>query len=110
MPEKEAAMRFMFKAKFDIEKANDAAKKGAFAEKIKAILEELKPEATYFVAEGGKRTAILIVDMKETSDMARVAEPWFFAFNAKVNFQPLMVPEDFAKAEPFIEGAVKKYG
>jgi hypothetical protein len=103
-------MRFMFKAKFDMEKANDEAKKGAFAKKIKAILEELKPEATYFVAEKGTRTAILIIDMKDTSEMARVAEPWFFAFNAKVHFQPLMVPEDFAKAQPFIEGAVKNYG
>jgi hypothetical protein len=103
-------MRFMFKAICDTEKVNDLAKKGAFAEKIKSILEELKPEATYFAAEKGSRTAILIVDMKETSEMARVAEPWFLAFNAKVKFLPLMVPEDFAKAEPFIEGAAKKHG
>lgn len=62
------------------------------------------------MAEKGTRTAILIIDMKDTSEMARVAEPWFFAFNAKVNFQPVMVPEDFAKAQPFIEGAIKNYG
>jgi len=100
----------MFKAICDTEKVNDAAKKGEFGKKMKAILEELKPEATYFVAEEGTRTAILIIDMKDTSEMARVAEPWFLAFNAKVSFQPLMVPEDFVKAQPFIEGAVKKFG
>jgi len=38
-----------------------------------------------------------------------VAEPWFLAFNAQVEFHPAMNLEDLKKATPGIEKAVKKY-
>ena len=38
-----------------------------------------------------------------------VAEPWFFAFNAQVEFHPAMNMEDLKKATPGIEKAVKNY-
>jgi hypothetical protein len=77
---------------------------------IQAILEEQKPEAAYFVAEGGRRTGILIIDMKDASDIPRIAEPWFLALNASVEATPAMIPEDLQKAAPAIEQAVKTFG
>jgi hypothetical protein len=38
-----------------------------------------------------------------------VAEPWFLAFNAHIEFQPAMNLEDLKKAGPGIEKAVKNY-
>jgi hypothetical protein len=47
---------------FAVEAANQAAKKDGF-KAIRQILEEQKPEAAYFLADGGKRTGILVINM-----------------------------------------------
>jgi len=56
-------MRFLFKISFPVEAGNAAAKKDGF-KAIQSILEQQKPEAAYFVAENGKRTGILIINME----------------------------------------------
>ncbi len=103
-------MRFFVKARMDVEAANALARDGKLGPTIQSILEDLKPEAAYFVADGGKRTAYLIIDMQDLSQLPAVAEPWFLAFNAEIEAQPAMVAEDLAKAGPAIEQAAKKYG
>jgi len=103
-------MRFFVKAQMDVEAANDLARQGKLGSTIQSILEELKPEAAYFVADEGMRTAYLIVDLQDASEIPALAEPWFLAFNASFEAQPAMVAEDLAKAGPDIERAVKKYG
>src|SRR5579883_2166559 len=85
-------MRIMMKVSMPVEAGNQAAHNGFQA--IRKILEEQKPEAAYFVAENGKRTAILIVDMKDMSELPAYAEPWFLALNASIDAFPAMVPED----------------
>jgi len=47
--------------------------------------------------------------MKDASELPGFAEPWFLAFNAKVEAVPAMVPEDLMKAAGDIESAVEKY-
>ena len=103
-------MRFMVKVIWDVEKGNELAKKGNMAKIAQSILEEIKPEAAYFVAEEGNRSAILFVDMEDASRIPAIAEPWFLAVNATVEFQPVMIMEDLVKAGPNIEKAVKKFG
>jgi hypothetical protein len=103
-------MRFLFKAEWPVEAGNKAFKDGSLAETLQSILDDLKPEAVYFLASGGKRTALLIVDMQDASQIPALAEPWFFAFHASIELTPVMVPEDLKKAGPAIEHAVKKYG
>jgi hypothetical protein len=49
-------------------------------------------------------------DMKDTSQIPAIAEPWVLAFNAKVSLRPVMTPEDLSKAGSSIGKAVKKYG
>jgi hypothetical protein len=102
-------MRFMLKAILDTEKANTAAKAGTLGKTIQTIVSELKPEAAYFTDDHGKRTAYVFFDMRETSQVPAIAEPWFLAFNAHVEFHPVMAPEDLAKAGPSIDQAAKKY-
>ena len=55
-------MRFLVKVSFPVEAGNAAAKKDGF-KVIQTILEQQKPEAAYFIAEGGRRTGILILNM-----------------------------------------------
>ena len=102
-------MRFLFKISFPVEAGNAAAKKDSF-KVIQSILEQQKPEAAYFLAEKGKRTAILIINMQDPSEIPAIAEPWFLALNAEIEATPAMVPADLQKAGPAIERAVKAYG
>ena len=102
-------MRFLIKVSFPVEAGNAAAKKDGF-KTIQKILEQQKPEAAYFLAEGGKRTGILIMNMDDASQIPAIAEPWFLALNASVETTPAMVPDDLRKAGPAIEQAVKAYG
>ena len=103
-------MRFLVKAHMDVEAANALARQGQLGSTIQSILEDLKPEAAYFVADEGQRTAYLVVDMQDPSQIPALAEPWFLAFNATIEALPAMVAEDLAKAAPAIERAAKKYG
>ncbi len=102
-------MRFLIKVSIPVEAGNAAAKKNGF-KVIRTILEQQKPEAAYFIADGGRRTGILIMDLKDASDIPRIAEPWFLALNAGIEATPAMLPDDLQKAAPAIEQAVKKYG
>ena len=102
-------MRFLLKVSFPVEAANAAARKNGF-KVIRQILEQQKPEAAYFIADGGRRTGILIIDIAAASDIPAIAEPWFLALNAGVEATPAMLPDDLEKAGPAIEAAVKKYG
>ncbi len=103
-------MRFLVKARMDIEAANALASAGKLGSTIQSILEDLKPEAAYFVADEGQRTAILVINMEDASQIPAIAEPWFLAFNAEIEATPAMVAEDLEKAGPAIEQAVKKFG
>ncbi len=72
---------------------------------------ELKPEAAYFFADdAGQRSGSIVFDMKDTSQMPAIAEPWFLAFNATISLRPVMNPQDLAKAGPSISKAAQQYG
>jgi len=103
-------MRFLLKAKMvNNDKLNAKMRDGSFGRTLESIVSELKPEATYFYAEDGFRTSLFVVDMKEASDIPRLAEPLFAALGAQVELFPVMLPQDLAKAQPAIEAAAKKY-
>jgi len=103
-------MRFLVKVSIPVEAGNEAARQGKLGETIGRILSELKPEAAYFIEDGGKRTGLLILKMEDAHQIPSIAEPWFLAFNAKVEFHPVMTLEDLQKAGPDIARATKTYG
>ncbi|MBS0327656.1 MAG: panthothenate synthetase [Proteobacteria bacterium] len=91
-------MKFVMRVSLPIHKFNQAIADGTIGEKMRRILDETKPEAVYFTAEDGKRGGILIVDMKDVSEMPKFAEPWFLLFDAQVSLLPAMTPQDFQRA------------
>ncbi|MGH9356883.1 MAG: DUF3303 family protein [Terriglobia bacterium] len=101
-------MRFLMKVSIPVETGNAAIKKDGL-KAIQRILEKQKPEAAYFIAEGGKRTAVLVINMEDASQIPAIAEPWFLALNASIEATPAMVAEDLRKAAPAIEEAVKAF-
>jgi hypothetical protein len=102
-------MKFLLKVRIPVEAGNAAAKAGKLGETIQSILADLKPEKVYFTDDKGQRTGFIFLDMEEASQIPAIAEPWFLAFNAHVEFHPVMAPEDLMKAGPAIERAVRKY-
>ncbi|MBI4497186.1 MAG: hypothetical protein HY689_04720 [Chloroflexi bacterium] len=103
-------MRMMLKATMPVEVGNAKIKDGSLATTIQAILAELTPEAAYFIEDQGKRTAILFLDVQDSSQIPALAEPWFLAFNASVEFHVAMNADDLMKAGPAIEQAARSYG
>ena len=55
----------------------------------------------------GHRTAIMIVNMDDVSQIPVLAEPWFLHFDAEVEFHPVIMVEDLAKAN--LEDLGKKW-
>ena len=93
------------------EAGNAAAKAGTLGPTIERILADLKPEAAYFyTGDNGHRAGSIVFDMKDSSQVPAIAEPWFLAFNATVSLRPAMNPQDFAAAGPSIDSAVKHFG
>jgi hypothetical protein len=89
--------------------ANAAVVKGTLGSTVGAILADIKPESVYFIEENGSRTGIIVFNLEKTSDIPAVAEPWFLAFNAKVEIHPAMTLEDLKNSAPGMESAVQKY-
>jgi hypothetical protein len=104
-------MRMLLRASIPVETGNVLAKAGTLGSTLERILADLKPEAAYFFADdSGNRSASIVFDMKETSQVPAVAEPWFLALNAKVSLRPVMNPQDLAAAGPAIGKAVQQFG
>ena len=103
-------MRVMLKVNMPVEEGDKLAKAGKLEETIMGILAEQKPEAVYFVANNGMRTAILFIIINDSSEITKYCEPWFLATNVFIEMTPVMPPDDLEKGAPAIIAAAKKYG
>jgi hypothetical protein len=103
-------MRMMMTVSMPTEKTNAAIKDGKLTSAIQQMMTDLKPEAAYFTADdNGCRSAIVVFEMTHSSQMVKLAEPWFMGFNAKVTLRPVMNPQDLAAAGPDLERAAKSH-
>ena len=91
-------MRMLVHVKFPHEPFNAAVRDGKVGKTIQGIIDEIKPEAVYFTEYGGRRSAVMIVDLPDPSSVPKIAEPWFLSFNADVEFHIVMSPEDLGRA------------
>jgi hypothetical protein len=104
-------MRMLLRVSIPTEAGNAAAKAGTLGSTVQKILADLKPEAAYFFPDdAGNRSASIVFDMQDTSQIAAVTEPWYLAFDAKVSLRPVMNPQDIAAAIPGLAKSVQQYG
>lgn len=90
-------MRTLLRVKIPVEAGNAAIKDGRLAKLMGSQMERLKPEAAYFYPEGGQRAAFFIFDMKDSSEVAKIAESFFSELHATVEFSPVMNIDDLQK-------------
>jgi hypothetical protein len=91
-------MRMMLKISLPVETFNKLAIEGTVGHQIGMILEETKPESFYFTGNRYGRGAIAVFDLQDSSELPRVAEPWFLIFNAEIEYGPAITPEELMKA------------
>ena len=66
-------MRTMIKITVPVEAGNKAFRDGILQKTILGMIEEFKPEAAYFFPERGIRTAMFVIDLKDSSDIPVIA-------------------------------------
>src|ERR1700694_1271062 len=103
-------MRCLLKVSIPTEIGNERVMDGSLGKTIESILNDIKPEAAYFAEEQGARTGFIFCNVKDESEIPAIAEPWFLAFGARVEFHPAMTLADLKKGMPGFERAIKKYG
>ena len=87
-------MRMLLKVEMDVDAANRAIKDGSWAQAMERVMQRLQPEAAYFTALDGKRTGLIIFDLKEPSEIPPIAEPFFMTVNAAIELTPVMTMEE----------------
>lgn len=103
-------MRMLLRVSIPVDTGNAAAKAGTLGSSVEKIVADLKPEAAYFFADDdGRRSGSIVFDMKDSTQIPSITEPWFLTFNATVSLRPVMNPQDLATAGPSITEAAKRY-
>jgi hypothetical protein len=87
-------MRMLLRVQMEVEAGNRAIENGSLGQTLDRVMEQVKPEAAYFTAMDGMRTALIFFDMKEPSQIPSIAEPFFNTLNAKIEILPVMTPDD----------------
>jgi len=90
-------MRMMLKVTVPVEAGNKAIKDGTLPKTLQATMQQLKPEAAYFFAENGVRTALYFFNLQDVSQIPVIAEPLFMGMNAALTMIPVMNAEDLQK-------------
>lgn len=103
-------MRYLLKVRFPSEAGNACITDPQFGDKMRRLLAEIHAETAYFTAIDGQRGGYIVVDMSDASQIPAIAEPFFLWLKADVEFIPVMLPEDLAKAGPAIAAAKKNWG
>ena len=91
-------MRVLLNVSIPNEPFNTLLREGTAGPTLERILEATAPEAAYFTARGGSRGGIIVANIERTSEIPSLAEPWFLSFNAKVEIELAMTPEDVGAA------------
>jgi hypothetical protein len=93
-PIMEMIMRMMLKVSIPTDVGNKAIKDGTLPKTVSDFIEKRKPEAAYFAADRGLRTAYFFFDLADPTDLPSVAEPFFMNLNATIEVAPAMNAED----------------
>jgi hypothetical protein len=90
-------MRTLLKVTIDVVSGNKAIRDGSLQKIVQSTSERLKPETSFFYPDNGKRTCIMVFDMKDSFEIPGIVEPFFMGLNAEVELYPVMNAADLQK-------------
>lgn len=90
-------MRTLLRVTIPADAGNKAVQDGTVQRVVGETMERLRPEAAYFFAENGQRGAMFVFDLKDSSDIPSIVEPFFTGFNAAVELKPVMNADELKK-------------
>jgi hypothetical protein len=97
-------MRMMMKVQMDTEAGSRAIADGSMPQLLQETLGRLQPEAAYFGPENGIRTAFIVFDLQDPSELPSLSEPLFSAVKANIQMFPVMDREDLQKGMGQLRG------
>lgn len=77
-----------------VESGNRAINDGRLGKAMQRAADRWKPEAMYFTTFDGQRTAFMVFNLPDASDIPPFAEPLFQELDANVQLSPAMNGED----------------
>ena len=90
-------MRMMMKMQMDTEAGSRALADGSAPQLLEEMFGRLQPEAAYFGPENGVRTAFIVFDLKDPSELPGITEPLFGTMKANIQIFPVMDREALQK-------------
>ncbi len=90
-------MRMLLKMSPGTEAGSRAVRDGRMEKVLTRTLEQIHPESAWFAPEHGLRTAWIVFDLKDASQIPSIVEPLFDELGATVEIVPVMNVEDLKK-------------
>jgi hypothetical protein len=87
-------MRMMMRARIPVEAGNVGLTEGTLPATLQEVMALVDPEAVYVGTDQGLRTVTIVFDMKDSSDIPAITEPFFQQANASVELLPVMNQDD----------------
>lgn len=84
--------------------ANQAVQDGSLPKTLEELLNRVHPEASYFFADHGQRSAFIVFDLEDSSQIPVLSEPLFARLGADVEYTPVMNIDDLRKGLGDIAG------
>lgn len=90
-------MRTLLRIHMQGDLANRAIQDGTLPSTLEQLLDRIQPEASYFFADHGKRSAFIVFDLKDAAQIPVLSEPLFSRLGAEVEYTPVMNGDDLRK-------------
>ncbi len=87
-------MRMMMRARIPVEAGNVGLTDGTLPATLQEVMALVQPEAVYIGTDQGLRCVTIVFDLKDSSDIPAVTEPFFQNANASVELLPVMNQDD----------------
>jgi hypothetical protein len=94
----------MMKLTMDTEAGSRAVADGTINDVMGQTMDRLQPEAAYFGPEHGRRTAFIVFDLQDPSQLPSLTEPLFRELGATIEMFPVMNREDLQKGLGQLDG------
>ena len=91
-------MRMMLKAVVGTEAGNETVRNGTIAKIIEQTMQQLHPEAAYFLtSDEGHRSCLMVFDLDDPARIPAISEPFFQSGADRVTLQPCMNLDDLQR-------------